>query len=75
VLVDDFGFHVFDLVYPDSPECFREKWPDGGFSFFSFSGANSLGQIGNRASKLRLLTPGFAGIKELVQRRTAAINQ
>ncbi len=74
-LVNEFGFHVFDLAYPDNPEYFRERWPQGGFSFFSFSGANSLGQIGNRASKLRLENPGFAAIRELVKRRAGSSAQ
>lgn len=67
-LVDTYGFRTFDLAHPDSPDIFRDRWPEGGFTFFSFSNANALGQIGNRIGKVYLSQPGFAGIKELVQR-------
>ena len=68
-LVEEYGIHAFDLVHPDNPQFFKENWPSGGFTFFSFSNANALGQIGSRTSDLRLSNAGFQGIKELVQRR------
>lgn len=69
VLVERYGMRAFDLAHPDSPEFFWERWPRGGFTFFHFSNANALGQIGSRCGKVKLSQPGFAGIKEIVQRR------
>lgn len=68
-LVEDYGFHAFDMVYPENVEFFREKWPDGEFSFFSFSNAQSLAQIGSRAAKLKLAEKNFAGLVERMSRR------
>lgn len=68
-LVEEFGFHAFDLVHPDHLEFFRERWPNGEFTFLSFSNANALAQIGSRIVKAKLVSPGFAGIKKLVERR------
>ncbi len=68
-LIDEFGFHTFDLAHPDSPEIFRGRWPNGEFTFVSFSSATALGQIGNRVAKVRLPEGGFEGIKQLVARR------
>ncbi len=68
-LVEEFGMRVFDLVHPDSPDFFREKWPSGGFTFLSFSNANTLGQIGSRSARIKLAAPGFAGLREIMQRR------
>lgn len=67
-LVEEFGFHVFDLVSPENPEIFK-KWPGGEFTFFGFSNALSLAQIGARENVAKLEEPGFEGIKKLVQRR------
>lgn len=69
-LVERFGFHAFDLVHKDDPGFFRENWPSGGFTFFTFSNANALGQIGNRSVTVKLSAPGFEGLKQLVARRT-----
>ena len=41
----------------------------GGFTFFSFSNANSLAQVGTRVTKAKLVSPDFQGIKQLVARR------
>jgi hypothetical protein len=68
-LIEDYGFHAFDLVYPDNTEYFKDRWPGGEFTFLTFSKANALGQIGSRVAKIRLVEPGFAGIKALVRRR------
>ena len=68
-LVDEYKFHAFDLVHQDSLDFFKQRWPAGQFVFFTFSNASSLAQIGTRLSKVRMLQPGFAGIKELIQRR------
>ncbi len=68
-LIEDFGFHAFDLVHPENLDFFADRWPDGEFSFFSFSNANALAQIGSRSSTIKLEIPGFAGLKEMVKRR------
>ncbi len=68
-LVEKYGIHAFDLVHPENPEFFKKFWPSGGFTFFSFSNAHALAQIGSRAKKVKLQSPGFQGLKELVQRR------
>ncbi|MBP9838311.1 MAG: hypothetical protein KBC84_06315 [Proteobacteria bacterium] len=65
-LVEKYNIRCFDLAHPDSPELFRNKWPDGGFTFFTFSSANALGQIGNRVEKITLDELGFNGLKQLV---------
>lgn len=68
-LVEQFGFHAFDLVHPEQPELFKSHWPEGEFTFFSFSNAHALAQIGSRTSSVKLPTPGFEGLKERVRRR------
>lgn len=68
-LVNEFGFHVFDLVYTENPMVFEENWPKGEFTFLCFSNAQALAQIGSRSSSLKLAKPGFAGIAELAERR------
>lgn len=70
-LIEEFGFHAFDLAHPENTSFFSDHWPTGGFSFFSFSNANALAQVGSRVAKLKLEIPGFAGIKALVKRRDA----
>lgn len=72
-LVEKYGLHAFDLAHPDSPELFRERWPgggpSGGFTFFSFSSANALGQIGNRVGRIAMQQPNFEGLREIVCRK------
>ncbi len=68
-LVEQYGLHAFDLAHPESPDYFRDRWPNGGFTFFSFSSASALGQIGNRVGKVSLPELSFQGIREVVQRR------
>lgn len=68
ILIEQFGFHAFDLVSPDSPDVFK-AWPEGKFSFFSFSNALSLAQIGSRDNLTKLEVPGFEGIARKVARR------
>jgi hypothetical protein len=68
-LVEDFGFRVFDLVHPESIEFFKERWPNGGFTFLSFSNAEALAQIGTRVATLKMASGDFSGLKELVQRK------
>lgn len=70
-LIENYGFHAFDLVHPDNPEYFKENFPSGEFTFLSSSNANALGQIGSRGMKLKLSNPGFNGIKSLVSRRNS----
>src|SRR5262249_17492909 len=52
VLVEEFGIHTFDLVHPENTEFFSDRWPGGRFTFFSFSNANALAQIGSRMAKV-----------------------
>ena len=68
-LVEKFGFHVFDLAHSGEPSFFEQRWPKGKFTFFSFSNASSLAQVGSRMSKVKLEKPGFEGLKKLVKRR------
>lgn len=70
-LVEEFGFHAFDMVHPENPDYFKDRWPAGEFTFFSFSNANSLGQIGSRTFSTKITSEGFKGLKELVGRRRA----
>lgn len=74
-LIEEFGFHAFDLAHPENTSYFSDHWPSGGFSFFSFSNANALAQVGSRVAKLKLEIPGFAGIKALVKRRDAQMER
>lgn len=69
VLVEKHGIRAFDLVHPDNTDYFRDRWPDGGFTFFSFSNANALAQIGTRLTKVKLTSPTFEGIQELIARK------
>ncbi len=73
-LVEKYGLRSFDLAHPDSPEYFKERWPDGGFTFFTFSSANALGQIGNRVEKVTLGELGFNGIKQIVSAKNTKID-
>ena len=68
-LVEIHGFRTFDLVHPDNTDFFRERWPSGGFLFFSFSNANALAQVGSRIVRMRLPTASFEAIKEVAQRQ------
>lgn len=70
-LVETHRFHAFDLVHSESVEYFKERWPAGQFVFFSFSNAESLAQIGSRVTKMKLAEPGFAGVREVMQRRVS----
>jgi glycerophosphoryl diester phosphodiesterase len=72
VLIDMFGFHAFDLLYADDVQFFKQIWPAGEFTFFNFSNSNSLAQIGNRNSSLRMPKEGFDGLKNIVQRRVGS---
>lgn len=68
-LVETYGFHAFDLVHCEHTDFFRSRWPNGEFTFFSFSNANSLAQIGSRSSSLKLTSPRFEAIRARVARR------
>jgi len=70
ILINNFGFHAFDLVYAEDVKFFQEGWPNGEFTFFTFSNSTSLAQIGNRNSSLRMPREGFDGLRDIVQRRT-----
>ena len=69
-LVEEFGMHCFDLAHVDNPQYFKDRWPNGEFTFLSFSNASSLAQVGSRLTKIKLPKAGFDGIKELVKRRS-----
>ncbi len=68
-LVENYGFRAFDLAYADSTEYFKKTWPKTQFHLFTFSDANALAQIGSRTAKVKLASPGFQGIREMVARR------
>jgi hypothetical protein len=68
-LVERYGFHAFDVAHPENTDYFKSRWPGGEFTFFCFSNAHALAQIGSRISRIRLAEPGFAGIFERVKRR------
>lgn len=67
-LVEDYGFRAFDLAYADSAAMFKKRWPKLKFQLFTFSDANALAQIGSRNARVKLATPGFQGIREMVAR-------
>jgi hypothetical protein len=71
-LVNEFGIHAFDLVHPEQTDFFKDRWPDGRFTFFTFSNSSALAQIGTRSARVKLAAPTFAGIAEIVQRRLAS---
>lgn len=69
LLVEKYGFRMFDLAYyPESIQLFKRQWPRIKFHLLSFSSASALAQIGNRNSKVKMISPGFAGIKVLAER-------
>lgn len=70
-LVEQYGFRAFDLAYGDSSAYFKKRWPKMKFQLFTFSDANALAQIGSRNAKVKMPTPGFEGIKELIARESA----
>jgi hypothetical protein len=67
-LVEDYGFRAFDLAYADSASLFKKRWPKIKFQLFTFSDANALAQIGSRNARVKLASPGFEGIREIVAR-------
>jgi hypothetical protein len=71
-LVETYGFRAFDLAYTDSSAHFKRRWPKMKFQLFSFSDAYALAQIGSRSARVKLPTPGFAGIRQIVARETVA---
>ncbi len=70
-LVENYGFRAFDLAYADSSAYFKKRWPKLKFQLFTFSDANALAQIGSRNAKVKMPTPGFEGLKELIGREQA----
>lgn len=70
-LVENYGFRAFDLAYSDSAAFFKKRWPKLKFQLFTFSDANALAQIGSRNAKVKMPTPGFEGLKELISREQA----
>jgi hypothetical protein len=70
-LVENYGFRAFDLAYADSSAYFKKRWPKLKFQLFTFSDANALAQIGSRNAKVKMPTPGFEGLRELIGREQA----
>jgi hypothetical protein len=70
-LVETYGFRAFDLAYTDSSAYFKKRWPKLKFQLFTFSDANALAQIGSRNAKVKMPTPGFEGLKDLIGRELA----
>lgn len=67
-LIERYGFRAFDVAYSDSAELFKAKWPQYKFQLFSFSAANALAQVGSRMARIKMESPGFVGIKDIMQR-------
>ena len=53
---------------------FKKLWPKEHFNIFSFSNANALAQVGNRAEKIKLNELNFSGIKEFMTRMPLGSN-
>lgn len=70
-LVETYGFRAFDLTYADSSAYFKKRWPSHTFQLFTFSDANALAQIGSRIAKVKMPTPGFEGLRDLISREHA----
>lgn len=68
LLVEQYGFRTFDIAYSDTAQYFKRTWSKTKFHLFSFSDANALAQVGSRTAKVKLSTPGFSGVKDLVAR-------
>jgi len=71
-LVEKYGFRCFDMAYSDSQKYFRDRWPKIKFQLFSFSNANALAQVGSRIGKVKMNTPSFDAIKEVVGREISS---
>lgn len=67
-LVENFGFRAFDLAYNDSSRFFELRWPKLKFNLFSFSNANALAQVGSRSARVKLDTPNYQSLSQLVRR-------
>ncbi|MGI6680462.1 MAG: hypothetical protein ACOX3T_03090 [Bdellovibrionota bacterium] len=72
ILVEKYGFRTFEVVYQDDTKAlFKKLWPKEHFNIFSFSNANALAQVGNRAEKIKLAELNFSGIKNFMMRSDA----
>ncbi len=69
-MVERWGFRAFDLAYGESARYFSDRWPKHKFHLFNFSNAYALAQVGTRSVRLKLASPDFAGIRELIMRRS-----
>ncbi len=67
-LVETYGFRAFDLAYTDSSRFFELRWPKTKFNLFSFSNANALAQVGSRSARVKLDTPNYQSLSQLVRR-------
>jgi hypothetical protein len=70
ILVEEYGFRAFDIAFTESASFFEKEWPQLDFAIFSFSNATALAQVGTRIAKVRMSSPGYAGVREIVRRET-----
>ena len=69
ILVERYGFRTFEVAYQDDTKAmFKKLWPKERFNIFSFSNANALAQVGNRAEKIKLEELNFSGLKDFMTR-------
>ncbi|RME57956.1 MAG: hypothetical protein D6780_07555, partial [Candidatus Dadabacteria bacterium] len=68
ILVEDYGFRVFDLAYPDTEQFFKKRWPKLKFQLFTFSSASALAQVGSRSATVQMKAPGYEGLQEIIRR-------
>jgi hypothetical protein len=73
-LVERWGFRVFDLAYAESAQYFSNRWPQDSFHLFTFSNAFALAQVGTRSVRVKLSSPDFGGIRQLLARRDERIH-
>jgi hypothetical protein len=73
-LVERWGFRAFDLAYPESAQYFSNRWPHDSFHLFTFSNAFALAQVGTRSVRIKLSSPDFRGIRQLLARRDDKID-
>lgn len=69
ILVEKYGFRTFEVAYQeDTKAYFKRLWPKEHFNIFSFSNANALAQVGNRAEKIKLDDLNFSELKDFMMR-------
>jgi hypothetical protein len=68
ILIEEYGFRAFDVVYPETAEYIKKRWPQRKIELLYSSSASALAQVGSRYSKMRLSNLSFAGIRDAVSR-------